>query len=127
MAVRWRTWWPPARRPSRGSTAGKEAPMARYRILAWRDIPTQVQATDAAGTVAKRVMPRWFMQEISRITMREGIAGTDGYLAEFDWSRETERDGTADEVADAMVAELCARWGRTADGRRIARTEPSRP
>jgi hypothetical protein len=93
--------------------------MARYRILAWREIPTQVQATDATGAVAKRPMPRWFMQEISRITMREGIAGTDEYLAEFDWSEDTVRDGTAAEVADAVSAELCARWGRTPEGRRI--------
>jgi hypothetical protein len=93
--------------------------MARYRILAWREIPTQVQVTDDTGAVVKRPMPRWFMQEISRITMREGIAGTDEYLAEFDWSEDTERDGTAAEVADAVVAELCARWGRTPDGRRM--------
>jgi hypothetical protein len=93
--------------------------MARYRVLAWREIPTQVQVTDAAGATVKRPMPRWFMQEISRITMREGLAGTDEYLALFDWSEEVERDGTADAVADDVVAELCARWGRTPDGRRI--------
>jgi hypothetical protein len=32
--------------------------MARYRILAWREIPTQVQVTDATGAVVKRPMPR---------------------------------------------------------------------
>ena len=80
--------------------------MARYRILAWREIPTQVQVTDDTGDVVKRPMPRWFMQEISRITMREGIAGTDEYLAEFDWSEDTERDGTATEIADAVVADV---------------------
>ena len=93
--------------------------MASYRVLAWRDIPTQVQATDATGAVAKRPMPRWFMQEISRITMREGLAGTDDYLAEFAWSDDVERDGAADEVADAVSAELCGRFGRAPDGRRI--------
>lgn len=92
--------------------------MARYRILAWRDIPTQVQVTDGAGARISRPMPRWFMQEISRITMREGLAGTDDYLEQFAWSDEQERDGAADEVADALVAELCARFGRTPDGRR---------
>ena len=95
--------------------------MARYRILAWREIPTQVQATDTSGAVAKRPMPRWFMQEISRVTMQEGLAGTDDYLAEFAWSEETERDGTADEVADAVAVELAAHWGRTPDGRRLPR------
>ncbi len=93
--------------------------MASYRVLAWRDIPTQVQATDATGAVAKRPMPRWFMQEISRITMREGLAGTDDYLAEFAWSDDIERDGAADEVADAVMIELAARWGRTPEGRRL--------
>jgi hypothetical protein len=93
--------------------------MTTYRVLAWRDIPTQVQATDATGAVAKRPMPRWFMQEISRITMREGLAGTDDYLAEFAWSDEAVREGTADEVADAIRVELAARWGRTPEGRRL--------
>ena len=96
--------------------------MTRYRVLAWRDIPTQIEATDASGAVVKRPMPRWFMQEISRITMREGLAGTDEYLAEFEWTDDAEREGTADEVAVAVSAELCARFGRTPEGQRIART-----
>jgi hypothetical protein len=94
--------------------------MARYRILAWRDIPTQVRASDETGARADRMMPRWYMQEISRITMREGLAGTDAYLAEFAWSDEIERVGAVGEVADAVVAEIAARFGRTVDGRRIA-------
>jgi len=93
--------------------------MTRYRVLAWRDIPTQVEASDGAGTVAKRAMPKWFMQEVSRITMREGLAGTDAYLDEFSWSDYVERDGTPDEVADAVLVELAARWGRTPEGRRM--------
>jgi hypothetical protein len=97
--------------------------MTRYRILAWREIPIQVEATDETGATVKRPMPRWFMQEISRITMREGLAATDDYLDEFEWSLPEDRAGTADEVVTAISAELCARFGRTADGQRIARTE----
>lgn len=93
--------------------------MARYRVLTWREIPTQVKASDETGAKANRAMPRWFMQEVSRITMREGLAGTDDYLAEFEWSGDVKRDGPAGEVADAVVAELAARWGRTPDGRRL--------
>ena len=96
--------------------------MTHYRVLAWRDIPTQVEATDGARVVVKRPLPRWFMQEISRITMREGLAGTDDYLEAFEWSSEALRDGTADEVVTAVSAEICARFGRTPEGRRIART-----
>jgi hypothetical protein len=90
--------------------------MARYRVLAWRDIPTQVTATDETGATVNRTMARWFMQEISRITMREDLAGTDDYLDAFDWSGWADRDGTADEVADAVVAELAAAFGRRPDG-----------
>jgi cytoskeletal protein RodZ len=93
--------------------------MGSYRVLAWRGIPTQVRATDETGARADRAMPRWFMQEISRITMREGLEGTDAYLDEFAWTADVERSGTADEVADAVMAELAEQWGRTTDGRRI--------
>jgi hypothetical protein len=93
--------------------------MATYRVLAWRGIPTQIRATDVAGARADRAMPRWFMQEIGRITMREGLEGTDAYLDEFAWSADVERPGTVDEVADAVLAELAEQWGRTVDGRRI--------
>lgn len=96
--------------------------MARYRVLAWRDIPTQVQAADDTGGRVNRMMPRWYMQEISRISMREGLAGTDDYLAEFAWSAYADRAGTPDEVADTVMAELADRFGRTVDGQRIART-----
>lgn len=82
--------------------------MARYRVLAWREIPTQIQASDESGARVKVVLPKWFMQEVSRITMREGLAGTDDYLEAFAWSDEAERPGTADEVAEAVAVELTA-------------------
>ncbi len=88
--------------------------MARYRILAWKDIPAQVQATDDTGAKVNRKLPAWFGAEIDRVAMRDGLAGTDDYLEKFAWSAETERPGTADEVADAVVAELVAVWGKPA-------------
>ncbi len=94
--------------------------MARYKVLAWRAIPTQIHVTDDTGAVVKRPMPKWFMQEVSRVTMREGLAGTDDYLEAFAWTAPLERAGTATEVAEAISAELCAKFGRTAEGRRIA-------
>ncbi len=86
--------------------------MARYRILAWRDIPAQVQAADATGARASRMLPAWFGQEIDRVAMRDGLVGTDADLELFAWSDDVERDGSADEVADAVVEELVEAWGR---------------
>jgi hypothetical protein len=96
-----------------------EVAMARYRVLSWRTIPTQIRVTDETGARVDRAMPRWFMQEVGRISMREGLAGTDEYLAAFEWSPEAEREGTAGEVAEALAAELAAAWGRAPDGRTL--------
>jgi hypothetical protein len=85
--------------------------LARYRILAWKEIPAQVQATDDTGAKTNRKLPGWFGAEIDRVAMRDGLAGTDDYLEKFAWSDEIERAGSADEVADAVVAELVAAWG----------------
>jgi hypothetical protein len=90
--------------------------MSTYRVLAWREIPTQVEVTADDGTVVKRPMPRWFMQEISRITMREGLAATDDYLDEFEWTAPRQREGDADAVVEAVIAEEAARLGRKPDG-----------
>jgi len=81
--------------------------MARYRVMTWRGIPSQVKATDEAGTAARMLPDRW-QQEIDRVAMRDGLAGTDEYLELWGWSAESERPGSADEVAEAVLAELVA-------------------
>ena len=54
--------------------------MATYKILYWQEVPYQVKTEDSS----------------------------DDYLAQFHWSEEEEREGTAQEVAEALVAELTA-------------------
>ncbi len=90
--------------------------MTTYRVLAWRSVPTQVEVTADDGTTIKGPMPRWFMLEVSRITMREGLAGTDAYLDEFAWSEPAAREGTAEAVMAAVVEEQAAKFGRKPDG-----------
>jgi hypothetical protein len=90
--------------------------MSTFRVLAWRDIPTQVEVTGDDGAVVKRPMPRWFMQEVGRITMREGLAGTDDYLAAFAWSQPVEQAGAAEAVLEAVINEEAAKLGRRPDG-----------
>ena len=86
--------------------------MARYRVMTWKGIPAQVKADDAQGGRASRELPGWFAQEIDRVAMKEGLAGSDAYLEAWAWSRPEEREGTADEVVDAVIRELCETWGR---------------
>jgi hypothetical protein len=89
--------------------------MARYRVMRWQGIPAQVKAEDEAGGRESRELPEWFAQEIDRVAMRDGLAGTDAYLELWAWSKPVERPGTATEVVDAVIAELCREWGRPVD------------
>ena len=82
--------------------------MAQVRVMRWKWIPSQVKVTDADGTTVSRMLPDRFQQEIDRIAMKQGLAGTDDYLDAWAWSAPEERPGGADAVADAVVAELVA-------------------
>ena len=85
--------------------------MARYRILSWKGIPAQVKGSDDdGGRPASRQLSDWFVQEIDRVAMREGLIGSDDYLEQWQWSEYIERPGSADEVVEAVVAELEAEW-----------------
>ena len=92
--------------------------MALYRVLSWRGIPAQIKVRDdrAARPRSFPLSERW-VREIDRVAMAEGLTGTDDYLAQWEWTPEAERPGSAQEVADALVAELEATWDAIA-GRR---------
>ena len=42
--------------------------------------------------------------------MEEGLAGTDDYLNQWQWSAKQERPGSVQEVLDALVSELEQQW-----------------
>jgi hypothetical protein len=84
--------------------------MARYRILSWRDIPAQVKVfAEGRRPLSVTLSERW-QQEIDRVAMRDGLVGTDDYLSQWEWSQDAERDGSAEDVLDALVTELEASW-----------------
>ena len=79
--------------------------MAKYKILYWKGIPSQVRATDENGR-ANRQLPQRFQEAIDNAAMALGMIGTDSYTNGFEWGDEIERPGTADEVADTILSEL---------------------
>lgn len=87
--------------------------MATYRVMRWRDIPTQVKAEDETGAVVTQQLPLFFQQEVDRVAMREGLVGDDAYLDAWAWSEEAERAGTAAEVAAEVAAEIADDWKRS--------------
>ncbi len=85
--------------------------MARYQIMYWKDIPSQVKAQDETG-VAKVMLSNRFIEAIDAAAMAEGTTATDAYEAGWGWGPAQERAGTAKEVADAVAAELEQRFSK---------------
>lgn len=81
--------------------------MATYRILCWQELPSQIVATGDDGEVSLP-MPQKFLERIDEVALERGLATGDEYLAQWHWSEEADRDGTAAEVAAAVLAELVA-------------------
>jgi cvfA/B/C family virulence factor len=81
--------------------------MARYQVMFWKHIPAHVKAWDSQGQV-KRLLPDRFQAAIDAYSMKEGSTDMDSYLEAWHWGPEAEREGSAQEVADATVRELDA-------------------
>jgi hypothetical protein len=84
--------------------------MAFYQILYWQDIPSQVKAWDDFEEAKIELAPR-FIARIDRAAQAQGLTDTDDYLSQWRWSETKERDGTPEEVADAVKKELEAAAG----------------
>jgi hypothetical protein len=82
--------------------------MATYRILYWQEIPTQIKAEDDTDDVTLMLDDK-FMQQVDILAAKRGLQGADDYLAQWNWSEEKEREGSAQEVANALKAELEAK------------------
>jgi hypothetical protein len=79
--------------------------MAFYQILSWQDIPSQIKAWDDFDEVKIELSAR-FAARIDQAAQSQGLTGTDDYLSQWKWSEEQEREGTAEEVANAVKKEL---------------------
>jgi hypothetical protein len=76
-----------------------------YRILSWQEVPSQIKAEDERDEVTLTLPPR-FMERIDLLAAKRGLQGADDYLAQWQWSEEQQRTGTAQDVAEAVKAEL---------------------
>ena len=79
--------------------------MATFTILYWQEIPSQIKVSDDLDDLTVPLDPR-FMERIDQLAARRGLQGSDDYLAQWRWSDEQEREGTAAEVARAIKLEL---------------------
>jgi len=79
--------------------------MAKYRILYWHDIPSQIRVEDEDGRISKQ-LPERFQLAIDDAAMRAKSIDEDSYMAGFQWSEEKDRPGTAEGVSAQLLEEL---------------------
>ena len=72
------------------------------RVMYWKEVPVQVQAEDDDGQVSKPLHER-FQQGVDAISMFDGSSGSDDYLMAWEWGRDVEVEGTAEEAATGVV------------------------
>jgi hypothetical protein len=79
--------------------------VATYKILYWQEVPTQIKVEDDEEDVTVMLDGK-FMLQVDILAAKRGLQAADDYLAQWNWSDEAERAGSAREVADALKAEL---------------------
>ena len=79
--------------------------MARYRIVHWKEIPSLVEAGDGDRTALHQLSQK-FQDLIDALAMRENATEGDAYLEGWGQGDWVERQGSPDEVAQAVAAEL---------------------
>lgn len=82
--------------------------MATYKILYWQEIPTQFKVEDEVEDITVMLDDK-FMKQVDIVAAKLGLQDADDYLAQWRWSDEEDRDGSAREVAEALKAELEAK------------------
>lgn len=79
--------------------------MAKYRIFYWKHIPSSI-TVEGDGRTVKKQLSQKIQNAIDSYAMAEGLTGTTEYAAQYKRGPWIERNGTPEEVADALLSEL---------------------
>lgn len=91
--------------------------MARYRIMYWKHIP-QSLTVEGDGRSVKQQLSQKIQDKIDAYAMAEGLTSTSDYAAQYKRGEWIERDGSPEEVAEAVLAELEAQFAKVEVPRR---------
>jgi len=79
--------------------------MTRYRIMYWKHIP-QSLTVEGDGRTVKKQLSQKIQNAIDAYAMAEGATSTAEYAAQYKRGQWIERDGSPEEVAEALLSEL---------------------
>ena len=85
--------------------------MSKYRVMYWKDIP-QSFTVEADGQTVKKELSQKVQNKIDAYAMAIGATSTTDYAKQYKRGQWIERDGSAEEVAEALLAELEAEAAR---------------
>ncbi|HUH99082.1 MAG TPA: virulence factor [Anaerolineales bacterium] len=95
--------------------------MAKYRITYWRHIPTSF-IVEGQGRTIKKQLSQKIQNAIDAYAMAGGLTATEEYAKQYKRGDWIERQGTAEEVAEALLAELEAEFAKIEIPKRIGST-----
>ncbi|HSO12085.1 MAG TPA: virulence factor [Anaerolineales bacterium] len=85
--------------------------MSRYRIMYWKHIP-QSFIVEGEGRTIKKQLSQKIQDKIDAYAMAERLTSTSDYAAQYKRGAWVERDGTPEEVADALLSQLEAEFAK---------------
>jgi len=93
--------------------------MAKYRVFYWKHLPQSITVEGDGRTIKKQLSQR-IQNAIDAYAMAEGLTSTADYGAQFKRGNWIERDGTPEEVAESVLAQLETDFARIEIPRRIS-------
>lgn len=85
--------------------------MARYRIFYWKHIPSAIQVEGDGRTIKKQLSQK-IQNGIDAYAMASGLTSTEEYSAQYRRGEWIERDGSPEDVAEALISELEAEFSK---------------
>jgi hypothetical protein len=79
--------------------------MAKYRIMYWKHIPQSI-TVEGDGRTIKKELSQKIQNAIDAYAMAAGLTSTSDYAKQYKRGDWIERDGSPEEVAEALLSEL---------------------
>ena len=79
--------------------------MTRYRIFYWKHIPSSI-TVEGDGRTVKKQLSQKIQNAIDAYAMAAGITSSEDYSAQYKRGGWIERDGSPEDVAEALLSEL---------------------
>jgi len=85
--------------------------MTKYRVMYWKDVP-QSFTVEGEGKTIKKELSQKVQNKIDAYAMAIDATSTTDYAKQYKRGQWIEREGSAEEVAEALLAELEAEAAR---------------